>query len=86
MLKGHRSQPEGIPTGQSEDNMSIRISNRLKDTAPWKKRYDKPTQYIKKQRQRHHFADKGPSTQSYGFSSSHLQMWELENKEGWLLD
>ena len=72
MLKGHRSQLEGIPTGQSEDNMSIRISNGLKDTAPWKKSYDKPRQYIKKQR--HHLADKRPSSQSYGFSSSHVRM------------
>ena len=34
--------------------------------APWKESYDKPRQHIKKQR--HHFADKGPSSQSYGFS------------------
>ena len=39
-----------------------------KTFAPWKKSYDKPRQCIKKQR--HHFAEKGPSTQSYGFSSS----------------
>ena len=51
--------------------------------APWKKSYDKPRQCIKKQR--HHFADKGPSSQSYGFSSSHIQMWELDHKEGWAL-
>ena len=37
---------------------------------PWKKGYDKPRQHIKKQR--HHFADKGLSSQSYGFSSSHV--------------
>ena len=42
----------------------------------------KPRQYIKKQR--HHFADKGPYSQSYGFSSSHVQMWELDHKEGWV--
>ena len=42
----------------------------LKDTAPWKKSYDKPRQHIKKQR--HHFADKDPYSQSYGFSSSHV--------------
>ena len=36
--------------------------------APWKKRYDKPRQYIKKQR--HYFTNKGPSSQSYDFSSS----------------
>ena len=35
--------------------------------------------------QRHHFADKGPYNQSHGFSSSHVWMWELNNKEGWAL-
>ena len=35
--------------------------------------------------QRHHFADKGPSSQSYGFSSSHVWMWELDYKESWAL-
>ena len=49
--------------------------------APWKKSYDKPGQTIKKQR--HHFADKGLSSQSYGFSNSHVQMWELDQK-GWV--
>ena len=49
--------------------------------APWKKSYDKPRQCIKKQR--HHFANKGLSSQSYGFSSSHVWMWELDHKEGW---
>ena len=37
--------------------------------APWKKSYNKPRQHVKKQR--HYFADKDPSTQRYGFSSSH---------------
>ena len=32
---------------------------------------------------RHHFGDKGPYIQSYGFSSSHVWMWELDHKEGW---
>ena len=54
-----------------------------KTRAPWKKSYDKPTQHIKKQR--YHFADKGPYRQSYGFSSSHVQMWELDPKEDWAL-
>ena len=36
-------------------------------------------------KQRHHFADKGPSSQSYGFSSSHVWMWELDHKESWML-
>ena len=43
--------------------------------------YDQPRQHIKKQR--HYFADKGPSSQSYGFSSSHMWMWELDYKEMW---
>ena len=49
---------------------------------PWKKSYDQPRQHIKKQR--HYFADKVLLCQSYGFSSSHVQMWELDHKEGWV--
>ena len=49
--------------------------------APWKKSYDKPIQHIKMQR--HHFTNKGPYSQSYGFSSSHIWMWELDHKESW---
>ena len=48
-----------------------------------KKSYDQPRQHIKKQR--HYFANKGPSSQSYGFSSSHIWMWELDHKESWTL-
>ena len=43
-----------------------------------------PRQHIKKQR--HYFADKGLSIQSYGFSSSHVWMWELDHKESWVLN
>ena len=46
-------------------------SHEIKTFAPWKKSYDQPRQYIKKQR--HYFAKKGPSSQSYGFSSSHVR-------------
>ena len=42
-----------------------------------------PRKHIKKKR--HHFDDKVPYSQSYGFSSSHVQMWELDHKEGWVL-
>ena len=49
--------------------------------APWEKSYDQPRQHIKKER--HYFADKGPSSQSYGFSSSHVWMWEVDHKESW---
>ena len=45
--------------------------------------YDQPRQHIKKQR--HYFANKGPSSQGYSFSSSRVWMWELENKESWVL-
>ena len=58
-------------------------STKLKDT-PWKKSYDKTRQCIKKQR--HHFVDKGLSSQSYGFSSSHIyrcESWTI--REGWVL-
>ena len=48
---------------------------------PWKKNNDKPTQHIK--RQRHYFASKGLSSQSYCFSSNHVWMWVLDHKEGW---
>ena len=51
--------------------------------APWKVSYDKPRQQIKKQR--YHFANKSPYSQSYVFSSSHVRMWELDNKESWAL-
>ena len=51
--------------------------------APWKESCDQPRQHVKKQR--HYFASKGPSSQSYGFSSSQVWMWELDYKESWTL-
>ena len=51
--------------------------------APWKKSCDKPRQHIKKQR--HYFANKGPSSQSYDFCGSHVWMWELHHRESWVL-
>ena len=47
-------------------------SHEIKILTPWKESYDQPRQHIKKQR--HYFADKGPSSQSYDFSSSHIWM------------
>ena len=61
------------------------INNELKSTkpvdlvTPWKESYDQPRQHIKKQR--HYFANKGPSSQGYGFSGGHVWMWELDYKE-----
>ena len=49
---------------------------------PWKKSYDRSRQHIKKQK--HYFVNKGLYSQSFGFSSSHVWMWELDHKEGWV--
>ena len=54
---------------------------KLKDACSWKKSCDQPRQYIKKQR--HYFANKGLSSHGYGFSSSHVWMWELHCEESW---
>ena len=48
----------------------------------WKESYDQPGQHIKKQR--HYFANKGQSSQGYGFSSGHVWMWELDCEESWV--
>ena len=58
-------------------------SHEIKRLAPWKKSYDKPRQCIKKQR--HYFANRGWFSQTYGFSSSHIQVWVLDHKEGWVV-
>ena len=55
---------------------------KLKDTYSLEEKYDQPGQHVKKQR--HYFANKGPSSQSYGFSSSHEWMEELKYKESWV--
>ena len=48
---------------------------------PWKESYDQPRQHIKQQRR--YFVNKGPSSQGFGFSSSHVWMWELDYKGVW---
>ena len=50
---------------------------------PWKKSYDQPRQHIEKQKR--YFATKDLSSQSYGFASGHVWMWELDYKESWEL-
>ena len=47
-----------------------------KTLAPWRESYDQPRQHIRKQR--HYFANKGLSSQGYGFSSGHVWIWELD--------
>ena len=51
--------------------------------ASYQENCDKPRHCVKKQR--HHFADSGPYSQGCGLSSSHVQLWELDHKEGWVL-
>ena len=67
--------------GKQQEQWQILFSWALKSlqmvTAATKLSYNKPRQCIKKQR--YHFADKGPSSQRYGFSSSHVWMWESES-------
>ena len=56
-------------------------SHEIKTLTPWKETYDQTRQHIKKQR--HYFANKGLSSQSYGFSSNDIWMWELDYKKSW---
>ena len=60
---------------------TVTTDMKLKDACPLKTNFDKLRQHIKKQRP--HFADKSSYSQSYGFSSSDVWMWELDCKEGW---
>ena len=63
--------------------LQVTAAMKLKDACSLEEIYDKPRQHIEKQR--HHFANKNLSSQSYGFSSSHVWMWELDYKESWAL-
>ena len=54
---------------------------KLKDACSLEESYDKPRQHFKKQR--HYFANKVSSSQSYSFSSSHVQRWQMDHKESW---
>ena len=56
---------------------------KLKDACSLEEKHDQHRQHVKKQR--HYFANKDPSSESYGFSSSHVWMWELDYKESWVL-
>ena len=65
--------------GAPKSLQMVTAAMKFKDACSWKKSYDQPRQHIKKQR--HFFANKGPSSQSYGFSSGHGWMWELTIKK-----
>ena len=62
----------GLIFGGSKITADGDCRHEIKTLTPWKKSYDQPRQLIKKQR--HYFANKGPSSQSYGFSSGHVWM------------
>ena len=68
--------------GQGSSLEKEMATMKLKDACSLEKSCDKPRECIKKQR--HHFADKGPYSQSYGFSSNHVRMLELNHNEGWM--
>ena len=59
----------------------VTAAMKLKDACSVEESYAQPRQHIKKKR--HYFANKGPSSQSYGFSTSYVWMWELDYKESW---
>ena len=67
----------------SKSLLMVTTAMKLKDASPWKKSYDKPRQ--RNEKKRCYFAGKGLYSQSNGFSNSHVQMWELDHKEGWAL-
>ena len=68
-------------TVETVDDFILGGSKITADGVQWKESYDQRRQHI--QKQRHYFASKGPSSQGYDFSSSHVRMWELDNKESW---
>ena len=65
--------------GAPKSLQMVTAAMKLNTLAPWKKSYDKPRQHIKKQR--HYFANKGPSSQGYGFFRGHVWMLELGCEE-----
>ena len=68
--------------GTPKSLQMVTAAMKLKDTYSLEEIYDQPREHIKKQR--HDFANKGPSSQGYGFSSSHVWLWELDYKESWM--
>ena len=68
--------------GAPKSLQMVTAAMKLKDTYSLEESYDQPRQHIKKQR--HYFANKGPSSQGYGFSSGLVWMWELDCEESWV--
>ena len=59
------------------------VTAAMKAFIPWKESYVQTRQHVKQQR--YYFANKGPFSQGYGFSSGHVWMWELDCEESWVL-
>ena len=78
VTQGTQSQTIGVGWGGRWEG-GLRGSRHM--LTPWKESYDQPRQHIKEQR--HNFVNKGPSSQGYGFPSSHVWLWELDYKESW---
>ena len=67
---GNNGNSDSLFSWDTKSLQKMTAAMKLKDVSPWKKSCDKPRQNIKKQR--YYFANKGPSSQSYGFSISHV--------------
>ena len=80
-MRKQGNQCQTLFWGAPKSLQMVTAAMKLKALVPWKKSYDQPRQHIKKQR--HYLAKKGLSSQSYGFSSSHVWMSKLDCKESW---
>ena len=80
---GNNGNSERLFSWAPKSLQMVTSAMKLKDACSLEEKLWQPRQHIKKQR--HYFADKGPYSQSYGFSSSHVWMWELDYKESWVL-
>ena len=68
--------------GAPKSLQMVTAAMKLNMLTPWKESYDQPRQLIKKQG--HYLVNKCPSSKAYGFSKSHVWMWELDDKESWV--
>ena len=74
-------QWQTLSFGASKSLQMVTAAMKLKDACSLEEKLWQPRQHTKKQR--HYFANKGPSSQSYGFSNSHVWIWELDYKQSW---
>ena len=78
---GNSENSDRLYLRASKSLQMMTAAMKLKDACSLEESYDQARQHIKKQR--HYFANKGLSSQSYGFSCGHVWMWELDYKENW---